>query len=67
LSVISNQPVNDDGTTPDWIVVDPHHAQLRAERSDALRIYTLTVTATDSAGARSNGSTTVRVPLSQGH
>jgi endo-1,4-beta-xylanase len=68
LSVTSNQPVSGDGTpSPDWIVVDPHHVQLRAERDDALRIYTLTVTATDSAGASSNSSTTVRVPLSQGH
>ncbi len=62
-SVVSNQPVNDDGTAPDWIVVDAHHVQLRAERSEATRVYTITVTATDSAGASGSGAVTVKVPL----
>ena len=62
-SVASNQPVNDDGTTPDWIVVDAHHVQLRAERSDATRVYTITVTATDSAGASGTAQAIVKVPL----
>jgi hypothetical protein len=62
-SVVSNQPVNDDGTAPDWIVIDAHHVQLRAERSEATRVYTITVTATDSAGASGSGAVTVKVPL----
>jgi len=62
-SVVSNQPVNDDGTAPDWIVVDAHHVQLRAERSEATRVYTITVTAADSAGAGSTGQVSVQVPL----
>ncbi len=63
LSVTSNQPVNGDGTAPDWVVIDPFHVQLRAERSEFTRIYTLTVSATDSAGASSNASVNVQVPL----
>jgi hypothetical protein len=63
VSVTSNQPVNGDGTAPDWVVIDPYHVQLRAERSEATRVYTITVTATDSAGSSSNDSVQVRVPL----
>ena len=63
LSVTSNQPVNGDGTAPDWVVIDPYHVQLRAERSEFTRTYTLTVTATDSAGATNSGSANVQVPL----
>jgi len=63
LSVTSNQPVNGDGTAPDWVVIDPYHVQLRAERDEFTRIYTLTVNATDSAGASSNASVNVQVPL----
>jgi len=64
-SVTSNQPVNGDGTAPDWVVIDAHHVQLRAEREEATRVYTVTVTATDSAGSSSSGSVSVKVPLSQ--
>jgi hypothetical protein len=52
ITITSNEPVNgvgDGDTDPDWIVIDAHHIQLRAERS-ALgngRIYTITVTADD--------------------
>ena len=52
ITIVSNEPVNGTGdgdTDPDWIVIDAHHIQLRAERS-ALgngRIYTITVTADD--------------------
>ena len=68
LNVSSNEPVNggDDGnTTPDWEIVDSHHVLLRAERSDqgSGRIYTITITATDSRGNTSNQTVEVRVPL----
>jgi len=62
-TVTSNQPVNGEGTAPDWVILDAHHLQLRAERSEATRIYTIAVTATDSAGASSSGSVNVQVPL----
>ena len=47
LTVSSNEPANgrgDGNTTVDWLVIDAHHVQLRAERSDLGRgrIYTLT-------------------------
>jgi membrane-bound inhibitor of C-type lysozyme len=52
VRVSSNEPVNGTGdgdTDPDWLVIDPHHVQLRAERSGIGngRIYTITVTADD--------------------
>jgi len=52
ITITSNEPVNGTGdgdTDPDWIVVDDHHIQLRAERSAIGngRIYTITVTADD--------------------
>jgi hypothetical protein len=68
LNVTSNQPVNGTGdgdTAPDWQLVDDHHVLLRAERapsSAAGRTYTITVTATDSAGNSSAAPVTVRVP-----
>ena len=68
LSVTSNEPINsdDDGdTSPDWIVQDAHHVLLRAERSGTGtgRIYTITITATDSAGNSSSQTVVVTVPL----
>src|SRR5215210_955254 len=39
LTVTSNEPVNDIGdgnTAPDWIVLDDHRVQLRAERAGPL-------------------------------
>jgi len=68
IAVSSNQPVNgigDGNTSSDWQVVDPNNVLLRAERSGAIsgdRIYTITLTATDSAGGVSSGSVTVIVP-----
>ena len=70
LSVASNEPVNgsDDGdTAPDWQIVDEHHVLLRAERSGTGtgRIYTISVTCTDSAGNATVRTVDVTVPLSQ--
>ena len=67
LSVSSNEPVNglgDGNTTPDWEIVDSNHVRLRAERSGrtAGRIYTITITATDSAGNSSHQQVFVSVP-----
>jgi predicted extracellular nuclease len=70
LSVSSNEPVNgtgDGSTSPDWVVVDAHHVQLRAERAGtgSGRIYTITITATDSKGNVTSQDVTVTVPHSK--
>ncbi|HEX5729076.1 NEW3 domain-containing protein [Microbacterium sp.] len=68
LSVTSNQTVNGNGdgnTSPDWVVISPKAAQLRAERTGndpAGRVYTLTVGAVDSANGSSTAPTQVTVP-----
>jgi uncharacterized repeat protein (TIGR01451 family) len=67
LSVTSNEALNgtgDGNTSIDWIVVDAHHVQLRAERDGGGtgRIYTITIKATDSAGNTSTQTVTVAVP-----
>jgi hypothetical protein len=51
-------------TAPDWVVLDDHHLQLRAERAGggAGRTYTVTATCTDSSGASSSRSVPVTVP-----
>jgi uncharacterized repeat protein (TIGR01451 family) len=72
LSVTSNEPPDakgDGNTEPDFKVVDAQHVLLRAERSGRGngRIYTITVTSTDSAGGSSQSSTTVTVPHDKGH
>jgi uncharacterized repeat protein (TIGR01451 family) len=70
LAIASNEPVNGNGdgnTSTDWEVVDEHHVRLLAERSgngDG-RIYTITITATDSAGGSSSQRVTVTVPHNQ--
>jgi len=71
LSVTSNEPVNGTGdgdTSPDWIVLDDHHVQLRAERAGNGngRIYTITITCIDSGGNSSSESVTVTVPHDRG-
>jgi uncharacterized repeat protein (TIGR01451 family) len=71
LSVTSNEPVNgkgDGNTSPDWIVLDDHHVLLRAERAGDGngRIYTITITCTDSGGNTSSQSVTVMVPHDRG-
>ena len=70
LTVTSNEPVNGQGdgnTSPDWIVLDAHHAQLRAERSGKGngRIYTIGITCVDSGGSSSHQQTQVTVPHDQ--
>jgi len=48
-------------------VIDAHHVLLRAERAGngSGRIYTITLTVTDSAGSSSSSSVIVRAPHSQ--
>lgn len=62
LSVASNE-----GSSSDWSIVDAHDVRLRAERSGGGgdRIYTVTITCTDTAGAASNAAVTVTVPHNQ--
>jgi len=67
LSVTSNEPVNglgDGDTAPDWEIVDANHVRLRAERSGTGigRVYTITITSTDSAGNSSSKQVLVIVP-----
>jgi hypothetical protein len=67
LTVTSNEPVLGHGgghTTPDWIVLDDHHVLLRAERqgNGDGRIYTITITCTDSGGNTSTEDVLVTVP-----
>jgi hypothetical protein len=71
LSVTSNEPVNGKGdgdTAPDWIVLDDHHVLLRAERAGNGngRIYTITITCTDSGGNSSTEEVEVTVPHDRG-
>jgi trimeric autotransporter adhesin len=67
VSVTNNESMYgtaDGNIDPDWIIVDDHHLQLRAERSGrgSGRTYTITVTATDAAGNKASAATTVIVP-----
>jgi hypothetical protein len=63
LSVTSNEPINGD-----WIVLDAHHVQLRAERegNGNGRIYTITIICVDGGGNSSSESVTVTVPHDRG-
>ena len=68
LTVSSNEPPVDD-KQPEWIVVDAHHLQLRAERlgSGTGRVYTITITCTNDTNKESSTQTvTVLVPHDQG-
>jgi hypothetical protein len=67
ITVSSNEPLDGTGdgdTSPDWEVIDANHVLLRAERAGtgSDRIYTITLTVTDSAGSSSSSSVIVRVP-----
>jgi|GEM_PF-1915901 len=67
LSVTSNEPANDNGdgnTEPDWIIIDEHEVQLRAERNGpgSGRTYTITITSIDDCGNISSATTEVIVP-----
>jgi photosystem II stability/assembly factor-like uncharacterized protein len=71
LTVTSNEPADglgDGDTSPDWEVLDAHHVRLRAERSGTAggRVYTITVTCTDSGGNAVVRTVTVTVPRSMG-
>jgi hypothetical protein len=69
LTVSSNEPPVDD-KTPEWIVEDAHHLQLRAERlgDGTGRIYTITITCTNDTNKKSSTQTvTVLVPHDQGN
>jgi uncharacterized repeat protein (TIGR01451 family) len=66
VTVTSNEPVTafGDSTSPDWVVVNPHLIKLRAENNRfdrGPRIYTITVTVTDSAGTSTSDSERVFV------
>jgi hypothetical protein len=67
LTVTSDEPVNGTGdgdTDPDWIVIDDHHVQLRAERAGNGngRTYTIKITSTDDCGNVAEAYTYVYVP-----
>jgi uncharacterized repeat protein (TIGR01451 family) len=67
LAVSSNEPVKGTGdgdTAPDWEIVDGNTVRLRAERAGtgSGRVYTITITATDSVGNASAQTVTVGVP-----
>jgi hypothetical protein len=65
VSVSSNQPLNGTGdgdTSPDWQITGPLTLQLRSERAgSAVRIYTITIAATDASGNTSQGTVNVTV------
>lgn len=70
LSVKSNEPINGTGEgdgAPDWQVVNAHLVRLRSERGGKGngRVYTITITATDSAGQLTSKAVTVSVPKNQ--
>ncbi len=67
LTVTSNEPVNGTGdgdVAPDWVVLDDHHLQLRAERAGtgSGRVYIVSINCSDTLGHASTKSATVPVP-----
>jgi hypothetical protein len=67
LDVSSNEPVTGTGegdSAPDWVILDDHHVQLRAERSGQGhgRVYTITVNCSDASGNISTQKTSIVVP-----
>jgi hypothetical protein len=73
IAISSNEAASSPGsgnTSPDWQMADAHDVLLRAERSGTInsdRIYSITLTAKDSAGGQGNGTVTVMVPHDQGN
>ena len=73
ITVSSNQAVNGSGdgnTSNDWQVVDSHNVLVRSERAGNVnsdRVYTITLTAIDSAGSKTTGSVIVTVPHDAAH
>jgi uncharacterized repeat protein (TIGR01451 family) len=70
LSVTSNEPVNGTGdgdTNPDWLIQNAHQVLLRAERAGngSGRVYSIKITATDSAGGSSSQTVYVNVLKNQ--
>ncbi|MEO6238242.1 MAG: DNA/RNA non-specific endonuclease, partial [Vicinamibacterales bacterium] len=67
VAIASNEPVDaagDGNTMADWLVIDSHHVQLRAERAGggSGRIYTISVSCADGSGNTSTAGVTVSVP-----
>lgn len=66
LTVTSNEPVSGAGSgdlSPDWIIMDDHHVQLRAETAGSTsRTYTITVNAKNAFGTYCKKSIKVSVP-----
>jgi len=54
LTVSSNEPPATGGAA-EWIVIDPHHVQLKADRlgNGSDRVYSVAITSTNAAGAAS--------------
>jgi uncharacterized repeat protein (TIGR01451 family) len=72
LQVTSNEVVDGTGdghTSPDWLVIDANHVQLRAERSGggSGRLYSVTITAVDGANQSGAAAVDVRVPHDRRH
>jgi hypothetical protein len=68
LSVVSNEPSNGTGNrAPDWEIIDEHHLRLRAERAGngSGRVYTITITCSDSGGIPTTKTVKVTVPKNQ--
>jgi uncharacterized repeat protein (TIGR03803 family) len=67
LTVTSNEAVSGTGNgdlSPDWIIIDDHHVQLRSERSGsgAGRTYTITINAKNAFGTYCKKIIKVMVP-----
>ena len=67
LTVSSNE-LPAAGGAAEWIVIDPHHVQLKADRlgNGSGRVYNVAITSTNAAGAASK-VVQVLVPHDQGH